>query len=151
MVVCENYLVVLWTENSDWTSKKNLKYNHNKPIHGPLRGECSSCRVTKRTFAFSRICSWNKADNVISVSNFVSRLNVIWSRLFLLWYNKHTIQFLVMQSSLGFSATEAVSEKLHCHGDCVHISFITQSRHYDSRVLDRKFRISGFIAAQQTH
>ena len=77
MVVCENYLVVLWTENSDRNIKKIFIDNHYKSIPGPVRSEYSSCRVPKRIFTFSRKCSWNRADNVIRVSNFVSRLNVI--------------------------------------------------------------------------
>ena len=39
-----NYLVVLWTEYSDWTWEKNLRHNHYTTIHESVRTECYSYR-----------------------------------------------------------------------------------------------------------
>ena len=44
MVIYENYLVVLWTENSSWTQKIILKDNYYKTLCKPVRSECSLSR-----------------------------------------------------------------------------------------------------------
>ena len=69
------YAKCFWTKNSDFCHiikylKKILMGNHYKTICGPVRSECSSCRVQQPTFDCTRV--WRMFVRKVEQSKFLS-------------------------------------------------------------------------------